>query len=66
MWVTKGQCSTIDVLVALPMTQWEFRIGPCLAGGKCLCKMLKDAGHAFCRCAMTCAFEFASAFAAQY
>jgi len=23
-------------------------------------------GHAFCRCAMTCASEFASAFAVQY
>jgi len=24
--------------------------------------MPQDAGHAFCRCAMTCASEFASAF----
>jgi len=26
----------------------------------------QDAGDALCRCAMTCASEFASAFAAQY
>jgi len=26
---------------------------------KCLCNMPEDAGHAFCRCAMTWAFEFA-------
>jgi len=25
--------STIEVLVAMPMTRWEFRIVPCLAGG---------------------------------
>jgi len=24
--------------------------------------MPQDAGHAFCRCAMTCTFEFASTF----
>jgi len=26
--VTKAQLSTIEVLVAMPMTQWEFRIVP--------------------------------------
>jgi len=57
------QFSTIDVFVAMPMTRWEFRIVPCLAGGNiCLCNMLQDAGYAFCRCTMTCAFEFASEF----
>jgi len=34
MYVTKAQFSTIEVLVAMPMTRWEFRIVPCLAGGK--------------------------------
>jgi len=55
--VTKAQFSTIEVLVAMPMTRWELRIVPCLAGGNrivpCLCNMPQDAGHAFCRCAMT-------------
>jgi len=27
------QFSTIEVLVAMQMTRWEFRIVPCLAGG---------------------------------
>jgi len=31
--VTKAQFSTIEVLIAIPMTRWEFRIVPCLAGG---------------------------------
>jgi len=26
--VTKAQFSTIEVLVAMPMTRWEFRIAP--------------------------------------
>jgi len=29
--VTKARFSTIEVLVAMPMTRWEFRIVPCLA-----------------------------------
>jgi len=29
--VTKAQFSTIEVLVAMQMTRWEFRIVPCLA-----------------------------------
>jgi len=28
---------------------------------KCLCNMHQDAGDVFCRCAMTCGSEFASA-----
>jgi len=32
MSVTKAQFSTIEVLVAMPMTRWEFRLVPCLAG----------------------------------
>jgi len=31
--VTKAQFSTIEVLVAMLMTRWEFWIVPCLAGG---------------------------------
>jgi len=31
--VTKAQFITTEVLVAMPMTRWEFRIVPCLAGG---------------------------------
>jgi len=38
----------------------------CLAGGNASAIMPQDAGHAFCRCAMTCASEFFFAFAAQY
>jgi len=33
MWVTKVQFSTIEVLVAMPMTRRELRIVPCLARG---------------------------------
>jgi len=35
MYVTKAQFSTIDVLVAMLMSRWEFRIVPSLtiAGG---------------------------------
>jgi len=39
--VTKAQFSTIEVLVAMPMTRWEFRIVPCLAGGNASAKCLK-------------------------
>jgi len=50
--VTKAQFSIIEVLVAMPMTRWEFRIVPCLAGGNASATCLKmlvmpqDAGHA--------------------
>jgi len=33
--------STIEVLVAMPMTQWVFRIVPCLAGGNASATCLK-------------------------
>jgi len=33
--------STIEVLVAIPMTQWEFRIVPRLAGGNASATGLK-------------------------
>jgi len=41
--------------VAMPMTRWEFRIVPCLArvNASATCLMSQDAGHEFCRCAMT-------------
>jgi len=39
--VTKAQFSTIDVLVAMPMTRWEFRSVPCLAGGNATATCLK-------------------------
>jgi len=35
------QFSTIEVLVALPMTRWEFKIVPCLAGGNASARCLK-------------------------
>jgi len=38
---TKAQFSTIEVLVAMPMTQWEFRIVPCLAGGNASATCIK-------------------------
>jgi len=56
---SKAQFSTIELLVAMPMTRWLFMIVSCLAGGNDCCNMPQDAGHAFCRCVMTCAFEFA-------
>jgi len=33
--------STIEVFVASPMTRWEFRIVPCLAGGNASATCLK-------------------------
>jgi len=36
-----AQFSTIEVLVAMPMTRWEFRIVPCLAGGNASATCLK-------------------------
>jgi len=39
--VTKAQFSTIAVLVAMPMTRWELRIVPCLAGGNASATCLK-------------------------
>jgi len=41
MSVAKGQFSTIEVLVAMPMTRWEFKIVPCPAGGKASATCLK-------------------------
>jgi len=39
--VTKAQFSTIEVLVAMPVTLWELRIVPCLAGGNAPATCLK-------------------------
>jgi len=39
--VTKAQYSTIEVLVAMPMTRWELRIVPCLTGGNASATCLK-------------------------
>jgi len=39
--VTKAQFSTIEVLVAMPMTRWEFWIVSCLAGGNAPATCLK-------------------------
>jgi len=39
--VTNAQFSTIEVLVAMPMTRWEFRIVTCLAGGNAFATCLK-------------------------
>jgi len=33
--------TTIEVLVAMSMTRWEFRIAPCLAGGNASATSLK-------------------------
>jgi len=41
MKVSKAQYSTIEVLVAMPMTQWEFTIVSCLAGGNAPATCLK-------------------------
>jgi len=38
---TTAQFSTIEVLVAMPMTRWEFRIISCLAGGNASATWLK-------------------------
>jgi len=40
-------------MVAMPMTQWEFRIVPCLAGGNASATCIKILVMRFCRCAMT-------------
>jgi len=39
--VPKAQFSTFEVLVAMPMTRWELRIVPCLAGGNASATCLK-------------------------
>jgi len=39
--VTKAQFTTFEVLVAMPMTRWVFRIVPCLAGGNASATCLK-------------------------
>jgi len=39
--VIKAQFSTIEVLVAMPMTRWKFRIVPNLAGGNVSATYLK-------------------------
>jgi len=41
MEVTKAQFSTIEVLVAIPMTRWKFWIVPCLAEGNTFATCLK-------------------------
>jgi len=60
--VIKAQFSTIEVLVAMPMTRWLFRIVSCIAGGnasatclRCVLPMCND-----------CAYEFVLHFLAQY
>jgi len=39
--VTMAQFSTIEILVAMSMSRWEFRIVPCLAGGNASATSLK-------------------------
>jgi len=41
MSVTTGQFSTNEVLVAMPMTRWDFRVVPCLAGRNASATCLK-------------------------
>jgi len=41
MKVNMAQFSTIEVLVAIPMTRWVFRIVPCLPGGNASATYLK-------------------------
>jgi len=41
MYVTKAQLSTIEVLVAMPMTRWLFSIVPCLTVGNASATCLK-------------------------
>jgi len=52
--VTKAQFSTIEVCIG---SNADDSMGvldcPLPSRRKCLCKMPQDAGHAFCRCAMT-------------
>jgi len=58
------QFSTIDVLVPMPMTRWEFRIVTCLAGGivSATCLKMQVIRFADVQKRMTSASEFASAF----
>jgi len=44
------------------MTQWKFRIVPCLAGGNASATFLKMLVMRFADVQWTCASEFASAF----
>jgi len=62
------QFSTIAVLVAMPITRWEFRIVPWLAEGNISATCLKMLVMRFAdmHCAMTCAFELHSMFKAHY
>jgi len=48
-------------LVAIPMTRWEFRSVPCLAGGNASATCLKMLVMRF-----DCAYEFVLHFWAQY
>jgi len=61
MYVTKAQFSTIEVLVVMLMTRWEFGIVPWLAEGNASATCLKMLVMRFAnvQCAMTCASEFA-------
>jgi len=36
-----AQFDTIEVLVAMPMSRWAFRIVPCLAGGNAYATCIK-------------------------
>jgi len=57
---TNTSISTIEVLVAMPMTRWEFRILPCLAGRNASATCLKMLVMHFSTFVdvKSCAFEF--------
>jgi len=57
--VTKAQFSIIKVLAAMSMTQWEFRIVLCLAGGNASATCLKMLVMRFADVQLTWVFEFA-------
>jgi len=64
--VTKVQFSTIEVLVAMPMNWWEFRIVPCLAGGNASATCLKMLVMRFADVQLPAPLSLLLHFAAQY
>jgi len=61
-----AQFSTIEVLVAVLMTRWEFRIVPCLSGGNASATCLKILVMRFADVQKPAPLSLLLHFAAQY
>jgi len=66
IYFTKAQFSKIEVLVAMPMTRWEFMIVPCLAGGNASATCLKMLVMRFAVVQWPAPLNLHRHFAAQY